>query len=84
MVSASCQKSLVTKWRNCTFLNSLQSSLSLPRNKHMRPRLKVPFKVCTTVTGLQVSVDGVVAGSCCGTVLTAANKKETETYKLHS
>ena len=35
-------------------------------------------------SGLQASVVGVVAGSCCGSVLTAANEKETETYKLHS
>ena len=47
MVSASCQQSSVTKWRIYTVLNSMQSSLSLPRNKHMRPSLKAPFKVCT-------------------------------------
>ena len=47
MGSAFCQQSSEKKWRHCTVLNSVQSSLSLPRNKHMRPRLKAPLKVCT-------------------------------------
>lgn len=62
------QKSSVTKWRNCTLLGA-----KLQEQAH-EAKVEGPLKIFTALTGLYVSVDGVVASTCCCPVLTAANK----------